>query len=965
MRPTRQHTLRRSLAVIATAVVTATLAVAAPAGAVGATTSSSAAAPRSAPDATASVNFDGLVIGDEQPVGIPVQVPSIIDMAFGELDGRAVGYTATSSDGSLLNVIDIESNTFLKSAPMPSVIQVWKLEIAPNGKVYVAAIGKSESGAQRGELWIYDPVTNEASLAGVVPGASSNWSLVVDDHSNAYIGTYKSGEVVMYDAETGDFTGWGQVEGEEYVRSIEYHDGYIYAGTGASGAVVKINVADPGDRERISDPLLEIFGVAALPWAYDMEKVGDWLAVNFSDGLAATAFYNLETSQWSTTTLNKSSLAGTPTQNGNPGFTQLAPKDGKIYLTHNGTIAEVDLSGDEPTFSDVEIPFGLGMRGQGWVDLTAAGHPGEWLVTASRQGPLRALDIAGKRQITLPNVVQTNAGTPLHSMGLNPDGGIYMVTYPAGTGAVYDTSTGEFTNFPAEQAESMLTVGDATYFGLYPGGHIDRVVRGGDGRPSSSRVFTIGEGQDRPYYMVEDDGKLVIGSIPGYGMHQGALTIHDIASGETKVETDIVENQSIIGLAVRDGVVYGSTTIVGGLGSDPVADEAKLFTYDIAGGEKTGEYPLILPTGQKPKHISALSFGPDGNLWGTTDGWVFALDPETMQIIPEKSKNIAPDVTRYGMWRPMSFAWHDGKLLINVASQLTIVDPQTMEHLAVTTTDEEIARFIIAPLAPSLRTPGQGAQDGIYLFGSSDAGSLRVIPLSISASAPSPSLAFRSDSVVAGTSVDAILRGFDPHETVTLWLGKSQIGTAETDADGTRTVTAQIPADTAAGPHTVRVKDANGAVRAEAVLRVEPATPAPRITLTHQEVRAGDALEARLDGFAANAPVTLWLRSEPVLLEEATITADGSATLNLTIPVGTAAGEHTIVATDAGGTDLAQVAVQVTVTTDSPPVPPSDGGEQTGGLATTGAEGALWVTVGAGALAVILMGAWLMRRRKA
>src|SRR5690606_7078227 len=129
--------------------------------------------------------------------------------------------------------------------------------------------------------------------------------------------------------------------------------------------------------------------------------------------------------------------------------------------------------------------------------------------------------------------------------------------------------------------------------------------------------------------------------------------------------------------------------------------------------------------------------------------------------------------------------WYDGKLLINVASRLTIVDPQTMEHLAVTATDEEIARFIIAPLTPSLRTQGQNAQDGIYLFGSSDAGSLRVIPLSTSAVAPSPSLTFRSESVVAGTSVDAILRGFDPHETVTLWLGESLIGTAETDADGT------------------------------------------------------------------------------------------------------------------------------------------------------------------------------------
>ena len=692
---------------------------------------SGVAVPAAAEEGAESGSFHGVTFGAEQQVGIPVQVPSIIDMAFGELDGRAVGYTATSSDGSLLNVIDVASNTFVQSAPMPSVIQVWKLEIAPNGKVYVAAIGKDGAGQQRGELWVYDPVSNEATFAGVVPGSSSSWSMVVDDQSNAYVGTYKTGEVVKYDAAAGTFARWGQVEGEEYVRSIEYHDGYIYAGTGATGAVVKIDASDPAKRERISDPLREIFDVAELPWAYDMQKVGDWLVVNFSGDLAATAFYNLETGQWSTKTLNKSAIASTPTQNGNPGFTQLAPKDGKIYLTYNGTIAEVDLNGAEPAFRDVGIPFGLGMRGQAWVDLTAAGHPGEWLVTASRQGPLRALDVTGKRQITLPNVVQTSTGTPLHNMALNADGGIYLVTYPAGPGAVYSTGTGEFANFPAEQAESMLTVGDATYFGLYPGGHIDRVVTGDDGRPKSSRVFTIGEEQDRPYYMVEDGGKLFIGSIPGYGLHQGALTIHDIATGETTVETGIVENQSVIGLAVKDGTVYGSTTVVGGLGADPIATEAKLFTYDVARGEKTGEYSLDLPTGQKPKHISALSFGPDGNLWGTTDGWVFALDPETMQVIPEKSKNILPEVTRYGMWRPMSFAWHEGNLLLNVASQLTVIDPETMEHRTLTTGGEENARFIIAPLAPQHRDDADVAQDGIYLFGSSDSGMLRVIPLQV------------------------------------------------------------------------------------------------------------------------------------------------------------------------------------------------------------------------------------------
>lgn len=716
----RTHLLRSALALTAATAL--------------AVTAAPAVAQTLPPDAGDSA-FHGLTVGAETEVGIPVQVPSIIDMAFGQLDGRTVGYTATSSSGSLLNVIDIASNTYVQSAAMPSVIQVWKLEVAPNGKVYVAAIGVGETGQQRGELWIYDPTSNEATMAGVVPGASSNWSMVIDERSNAYIGTYKTGEVVEYDAATGAFTRFGQVEGQEYVRSIEYHNGYVYAGTGTKGTVVRINVEDPTDRVRISDPLLSVFGVAELPWAYDMQKVGDWLLVNFTGDLAATAFYNLETQQWSTRALTKTELAG-PSGAGNPGFTQLAAKNDVVYLTHNGNLAAVDLSGAEPTFTATGVPFGLGMRGQAWVDLTEAGHPGEWLVTASRQGPLRAMNIATKQVATLPNVVRTNTGTPLHTIGKAADGALYMVTYPAGTGARYDTSTDEFRNFPAEQAESMLTVGDTTYFGLYPGGHIDRVVIGADGAPRTQRVFTIGSEQDRPYHMVESDGKLFIGSIPGYEKHQGALTIHDIATGDTTVEAGIVENQSVVGIAVRDGIVYGSTTVVGGLGADPVATEAKLFTYDVASGEKTGEYALNLPSGQSPKHISALTFGPDGNLWGTTDGWVFAVDPETMQLVEEKSKNIFPEVTRYGMWRPMSVAWHEGLLLINVASRTTVIDPETMEHRVLTAAGEEVARFIIAPLAAQFRDHPEVTQDGLYFFGSAAPATLRVMPLTVAADEP-------------------------------------------------------------------------------------------------------------------------------------------------------------------------------------------------------------------------------------
>jgi hypothetical protein len=38
---------------------------------------------------------------------------------------------------------------------------------------------------------------------------------------------------------------------------------------------------------------------------------------------------------------------------------------------------------------------------------------------------------------------------------------------------------------------------------------------------------------------------------------------------------NVVQDQSIISLDYKDGKVYGSTSINGGLGADPTAEEAK------------------------------------------------------------------------------------------------------------------------------------------------------------------------------------------------------------------------------------------------------------------------------------------------------------------------------------------------------------------------------------------------------
>ncbi|RDW20648.1 FIMAH domain-containing protein [Oceanobacillus chungangensis] len=117
----------------------------------------------------------------------------------------------------------------------------------------------------------------------------------------------------------------------------------------------------------------------------------------------------------------------------------------------------------------------------------------------------------------------------------------------------------------------------------------------------------------------------------------------------------------------------------GFLGIDPTETAAKIFVWDIEEEEKLTEFvPKIPDAAVQPKMISGMSLGPDELLWSAADGTIFAMDPDTLEIV--KSKNIYPDVTDYGRWRPIHIRWGvDGLMYTTLAGKLTVVNPSTLE----------------------------------------------------------------------------------------------------------------------------------------------------------------------------------------------------------------------------------------------------------------------------------------------
>lgn len=158
----------------------------------------------------------------------------------------------------------------------------------------------------------------------------------------------------------------------------------------------------------------------------------------------------------------------------------------------------------------------------------------------------------------------------------------------------------------------------------------------GADNPRTIYEFPVDLGQDRPFGMlgVEEENKLLIGTVPAYGQLGGALAVYDAEAGQMEhIETDIVRDQSIVSLTYLDGKVVGGTSVWGGLGSEPSETEGKLFVWDLATAAKELE---IVPVPGK-RAVTGLTVGPDHKIWGMAEGVLFIFDPESCEVIDSKT----------------------------------------------------------------------------------------------------------------------------------------------------------------------------------------------------------------------------------------------------------------------------------------------------------------------------------------
>ncbi len=553
-------------------------------------------------------------------------------------DGKPVGITAVQGKPSKLQIIDVSTGKLIDAIDIPECTSMpWQIVTAPDGTVWFG-------GYTKARLYKYDPATKEITDYGTV-GTTAVVGICFDDEGNVWISGNPSTSLYKFDIKTETITEVFTKRASNTVGlSITHHNGKIYYVVNNT-AGVELFEYDIKTGTEVSYPKPDSVTLLWYPRAKN-DKIMIYAELpNDDTGVIA---FDTKTKQF--TDLIADGEAGSRH------FTPVI--DGKVYFVKDHYAHGYDLATGELTKTDMYCGSILRGSDEHFVEIpNDPDFPGKSYVNFQFNG---GMSVWNFETGVIKHYKDMMEGAPstlmVNKIGANNK---FYVTGFLGSKAVeIDLKTGEKKEFPISQATSVASYGDNTYFGSYPGGEIyklDTTKTYNDKNPIILSTKLGDNDQQRIHNVINTGDKIVWSSFPKYNLLGGALAVLDPKTeemdvyrtsysfigpdGTEKYKSDIfadkIVNQSILGLAYKDGKIYGGTSISGGLGIDATEKTAKIFVFNLETRtlEKCIDMNFIPGHENNVKLISGLTIAPDGNLIGITYDIIFKLDIDTLELI--------------------------------------------------------------------------------------------------------------------------------------------------------------------------------------------------------------------------------------------------------------------------------------------------------------------------------------------
>ncbi|MEO3796002.1 hypothetical protein ABGB14_37895 [Nonomuraea sp. B10E15] len=518
-------------------------------------------------------------------------------------DGRPAVFSVQMGTPGVVAEVDPVTRELRDTVELPGSSGGWGITQAADGTVYAGTY-------PNGHLYSFKPGQEQATdLGQVVPGELYAYGLQAGEDGKIYGGTYPGAKAFSYTPGEG-FRDLGvMVEGQQYTPdvAVDTDRQLLWAAVGSAGHLIRLDLAT-GEKRDIWPEALR--GDPSYP--YDLNLVAGKLFVKRSKGQALVL------------DPDSGEVLADGFAMSSRGTTKVA-EGGYVYFTSGTELWRYDLAADRPEAVPGVASGGAGV-GWGFVDGTLYAAIGNYNGDAFSYDP----STGASQRFKLPFPYQP---IDINNVTAGPDGRIYTNLYINGNVAVLDPATGKVTQLGrAAQTDGWFWKDGKLYLGTYPNGaimHYDPARPFVTGTNPRELFRLIGDGQNRPVAFAAAGSEVYIGSTPDYGLWGGALTVYDETSGEHTVRRAPVADQGVTSLAVLGDTLWGGTSIYGGGGTTPKATDAKVFTYDLASGEKRSEHTPV----PGAKSITALVKGSDGLLWGLADGTVFIMDPATARVV--------------------------------------------------------------------------------------------------------------------------------------------------------------------------------------------------------------------------------------------------------------------------------------------------------------------------------------------